>query len=130
MLVAEPLTRSKVFLQFPPKELTLPKKNTPASLAPVRDSRLSPEPRSGERLAAMDALRGGAMLLGIFVHAAISYMPTNLEQLFWGIREKQTSPRSWADSSGGFMGADCRSSSSSRASSPFSSWNPGGSPAS
>lgn len=48
-------------------------------------------PASHERLAGMDALRGGAMLLGVFIHAAISYMPSNLASLYWGIREERTS---------------------------------------
>jgi glucan biosynthesis protein C len=44
------------------------------------------------RLAGIDALRGGAMLLGVFIHAAISYIPSNLAELIWGIREETTSP--------------------------------------
>ena len=98
LLVAELVARNNSGLQFSPEKL-LPaempahRRPAPEKVAGVRDSRSLLEPRKseGERLAAMDALRGGAMLLGIFVHAAISYMPTNLEQLFWGIREKQTS---------------------------------------
>jgi glucan biosynthesis protein C len=44
------------------------------------------------RLAAIDVLRGVAMFLGIYIHAVISYLPTPLTELVWGIREAATSP--------------------------------------
>jgi peptidoglycan/LPS O-acetylase OafA/YrhL len=46
----------------------------------------------GGRLAAIDVLRGVAMLLGIYIHAAISYLPQSLAELNWAIREDETSP--------------------------------------
>jgi glucans biosynthesis protein C len=50
-----------------------------------------PQVQAG-RLAAIDVLRGGAMFLGIFIHAAISYLPSGLTELIWGIQEETTSP--------------------------------------
>src|SRR5262249_25552570 len=41
-------------------------------------------------LGAIDALRGGAMLLGIVLHAAISYMPSRMPGLAWGVYEQET----------------------------------------
>lgn len=68
--------------------------NGSATLLPAGTKPLTAPARasgSADRLAGMDALRGGAMLLGVFIHAAISYIPTNLVDLHWGIREGETS---------------------------------------
>lgn len=43
------------------------------------------------RLAGLDALRGGAMLLGILLHAAVAYMPTKMPHMLWPVFESQTS---------------------------------------
>lgn len=43
------------------------------------------------RLAGLDALRAGAMLLGILLHAAVAYMPTKMPQMLWPVFESQTS---------------------------------------
>src|SRR5262249_35127103 len=43
------------------------------------------------RIAALDALRGGAMLLGICVHSCLSYMRGGMPGLVWGIHEQNTS---------------------------------------
>jgi glucan biosynthesis protein C len=48
-----------------------------------------------ERYHALDALRATAMLLGIVLHAAISYMPSRMPNLVWAIRDPATSP--WMD---------------------------------
>lgn len=42
------------------------------------------------RLGALDALRGAAMLLGVVLHAAISYMPSRMPGLAWGVYETET----------------------------------------
>lgn len=43
------------------------------------------------RLAGLDALRGGAMLLGILLHAAMAYMPTRIPHMLWPVLDDQTS---------------------------------------
>jgi surface polysaccharide O-acyltransferase-like enzyme len=48
-------------------------------------------PGKDGRLGALDALRGGAMLLGVYIHAALSYVPTHPAGLPWGVREERTS---------------------------------------
>jgi glucans biosynthesis protein C len=53
---------------------------------------LTPALTQTERLGGMDVLRGVAMLLGVYVHACISYLPSSLSDLVWGIREQTTSP--------------------------------------
>jgi peptidoglycan/LPS O-acetylase OafA/YrhL len=71
------------------------------SSASVSQRRLSllaaaapPEENSGKdgRLGALDALRGGAMLLGVFLHAALSYVPHRPAGLVWGVCDERTSP--------------------------------------
>ncbi len=42
------------------------------------------------RLAGLDALRGGAMLLGILLHAAMAYMPTRIPHMLWPVLDDQT----------------------------------------
>lgn len=51
----------------------------------------APQPAT-ERLPALDALRGAAMLLGVLLHAAISYMPCRMPQLVWAVHDRATSP--------------------------------------
>ncbi len=41
---------------------------------------------------ALDALRGLAMLLGVALHAAVSYMPHAMPDLLWAIRDDSTNP--------------------------------------
>ena len=45
-----------------------------------------------ERLHALDALRGFAMLLGVVLHAAISYMPCRMPNLLWAVHDRAVSP--------------------------------------
>ena len=47
---------------------------------------------TGKRLAAFDALRGGAMLLGVCLHGAIAYMPSRMPGLLWVVQDESTSP--------------------------------------
>jgi peptidoglycan/LPS O-acetylase OafA/YrhL len=47
---------------------------------------------SSERLESLDALRAGAMLLGVVLHAAIAYMPTRMPQLLWAVHDPAASP--------------------------------------
>lgn len=44
------------------------------------------------RIAALDALRGGAMFLGVCLHAAVSYMTGRMPGLLWCVHDKTTSP--------------------------------------
>jgi hypothetical protein len=41
---------------------------------------------------AFDALRGLAMLLGVVLHAAVSYMPHRMPNLLWAVHDSATSP--------------------------------------
>ncbi len=50
-----------------------------------------PRPSELERYHALDALRATAMLLGIVLHAAISYMPSRMPKLVWAIHDTSTS---------------------------------------
>lgn len=43
------------------------------------------------RVAGLDALRGGAMLLGILLHSAVAYMPTKVSHMLWPVMDRQTS---------------------------------------
>src|SRR3569832_2431323 len=43
------------------------------------------------RLAGLDALRGGAMLLGVLLHAAMAYMPTRIRHMLWPVMDEPTS---------------------------------------
>jgi peptidoglycan/LPS O-acetylase OafA/YrhL len=45
-----------------------------------------------QRWPAFDALRGLAMLLGVVLHAAVSYMPHTMPGLVWAVRDRDTSP--------------------------------------
>lgn len=48
----------------------------------------SSETRSSDRLHGLDALRGAALLLGVVLHASLSYLPT----VIWPFADEQTSP--------------------------------------
>lgn len=43
------------------------------------------------RLHGLDALRAIAMLLGVLLHSAIAYMPSNYQNVLWPVREPNTS---------------------------------------
>lgn len=43
------------------------------------------------RLAGLDTLRGGAMLLGILLHASMAYMPTRIGHMLWPVMDEPTS---------------------------------------
>lgn len=43
------------------------------------------------RLVGLDALRGGAMLLGGLLHSAVAYMPTKVTHMLWPVTDGQTS---------------------------------------
>src|SRR5687768_5326452 len=60
-------------------------------MVPVPNAAKGPQPMSPERYHALDALRGTAMLLGIVLHAAISYMPSRMPNLVWATHDASTS---------------------------------------
>ncbi|XAM01145.1 acyltransferase family protein [Phycisphaeraceae bacterium D3-23] len=51
----------------------------------------SPTPAKAPRFHGFDALRGGAMLLGIVLHAAITYMVRPMDGLLWPLEDQPTS---------------------------------------
>jgi glucans biosynthesis protein C len=52
----------------------------------------SSTPRREARIGALDAVRAGAMLLGVLLHAAISYMTLRVPGLIWVIQDRDASP--------------------------------------
>jgi glucan biosynthesis protein C len=64
---------------------------SPLLSSPREARRVEALPTPAERYAALDALRGGAMLLGVCLHAAITYMPSRMPDLTWGIYEADSS---------------------------------------
>jgi peptidoglycan/LPS O-acetylase OafA/YrhL len=48
--------------------------------------------RRTPRLHALDALRGIAMLLGVVLHASVSYMPHRMPDLLWAVHDRDSSP--------------------------------------
>jgi glucan biosynthesis protein C len=49
-------------------------------------------PSARQHWPALDALRGLAMLLGVVLHASVSYMPHAMTDLVWAIRDDSVSP--------------------------------------
>jgi glucans biosynthesis protein C len=49
-------------------------------------------PGGGQHWPGLDALRGLAMLLGVVLHASVSYMPHAMPDLVWAARDRSVSP--------------------------------------
>ncbi len=58
-----------------------------AQVSQVSSIRSTDEADSEDRIAALDGLRAGAMLLGVCLHAAVSYMPSRMPGLIWVIHD-------------------------------------------
>jgi surface polysaccharide O-acyltransferase-like enzyme len=57
-------------------------------MADEKDAKLEKSRAPGARLAALDALRGAAMFLGVCLHASVSYMTGRFPGPLWGTQEK------------------------------------------
>jgi surface polysaccharide O-acyltransferase-like enzyme len=80
-------------LQTTPRAATTHAARHTAAIVSLRVT--APRAETKERLDALDALRAAAMLLGVVLHASISYMTCRMPNLLWGVHDASHATLDW-----------------------------------